>query len=154
MSSLLESSGAIAPTGEDSRVAEESGRRLAKYLDRSKLTVNVAVQENGKPGETVAVPMAAFRLFTDILNAMARGDAVTLIPLHAELTTQQAADLLNVSRPFLITLLEGGKLEFHKVGTHRRVRFRDLMKFKNEFEERSRQAMDSLIEESQLLNLE
>src|SRR5256885_978824 len=110
MSALLERPGGGAPTGDEFRVAGGTGRRLVKYLDRSKATVTVAVQENGKAGETVAVPMAAFRLFTEVLNAMARGDAVTLIPLHAELTTQQAADLLNVSRPYLVKLLDEGKL--------------------------------------------
>jgi excisionase family DNA binding protein len=152
--SLLESPDTVAPTGEESMVAAECGRRLAKYVDRSKLTVDVVVQENGKPSEVVVVPMTAFRLFTDILTAMARGDAVTLIPLHAELTTQQAADLLNVSRPFFITLLEGEQIPYHRVGTHRRVKFADVVNFKNTFEKQSRQALATLVEEGQNLNME
>lgn len=153
MSSLLDIPDTVTPTGEESRFAEESGRRLVKYLDRSKATVKVAVQENGKVGEPIVVPMAAFRLFTDILNAMARGDAVTLIPRHAELTTQQAADLLNVSRPFVVKLLEQKKLPYHMVGTHRRIKFQDLLDFKRASDAERRRAIEELIEEGQDLNM-
>lgn len=153
MSSLLELPETVTPSGEESRAAEESGRQLSKYLDRAKPTVKVAVQENGKPGDVVTVPMAAFRLFTDILNAMARGDAVTIIPLHAELTTQQAADLLNVSRPYLVKLLERGELPYHMVGTHRRIKFHDLMAYSRAADEKRRQALDALAEEGQELGM-
>lgn len=153
MSSLLEIPETVAPTGDESRVAEESGRLLARYVDRSKKTVRLAVHDNGKVIETVTVPMAAYALFTDMLNSMARGDAVTFIPLHAELTTQQAADLLNVSRPYLIGLLEVGKLPYHKVGTHRRIKFVDIMDFKRDSDEERKRALDSLIEEGQELKM-
>lgn len=151
--SLLELPETVAPSGAESQVAEESGRRLAKYLDRTKPTINVSVQSIGTAGETVAVPMAAFRMLTDILNAMARGDAITLVPLHAELTTQQAADLLNVSRPFLVKQLELGKLPYRTVGTHRRITFADLKAYKSALAEERRRALDELAEEGQLLGM-
>jgi len=77
----------------------------------------------------VTVPREAFDLFLEILGQMANGNAVTIVPVHAELTTQEAADLLNVSRPFLIGLVEEGKLPCRKVGTHRRIRYADVLAY-------------------------
>jgi len=77
--------------------------------------------------ETIQLPRAAIRLLAQILDEMSRGNAVKVIPVHAELTTQEAADLLNVSRPTLIQMLESGALPFRKVGTHRRIRVDTLM---------------------------
>jgi excisionase family DNA binding protein len=84
---------------------------------------------------------------------MAQGNAVTLIPIHAELTTQEAADYLNVSRPHLVKLLEKKKLPFHKVGTHRRVRFTDLAAYKAKFEATRRKVMETLAKEAQELGM-
>ncbi len=102
---------------------------------------------------TVRVPQEAFDLFLDILGQMANGNAVTLIPIHAEMTTQQAADFLNVSRPYLIDLVEKGALPFRYVGTHRRIKFVDLADYKKQMEERSRVALEALAQEAQKLGL-
>ena len=84
---------------------------------------------------------------------MAQGNAVAIVPLHAEMTTQQAADILNVSRPYLITLLEKGELRYTKVGTHRRIQFKDLMAYKDKIKEQSSNAMDELVKIAQENNL-
>jgi excisionase family DNA binding protein len=88
-----------------------------------------------------------------ILEEMARGNAVTLIPVHAELTTQEAAEMLNISRPSLIQLLDEGKIDYRRVGTHRRVRFERLMKYKRHAETARRAALEELAAYDQELGI-
>ncbi|MGH8467310.1 MAG: helix-turn-helix domain-containing protein, partial [Pseudomonas sp.] len=101
----------------------------------------------------IHLPVAALQLLGDVLAALADGNAVTIVPVHAELTTQQAADLLNVSRPHLVKLLESGKLPFHRTGKHRRVRFNDLMGYKNSRDAESMKILDALTIEAQELGM-
>ena len=81
-------------------------------------------------GQEVKIPSSVSRVLYEIISIMSKGGAMTIIPMEKELTTQQAADILNVSRPFLIKLLENGQISFHKVGTHRKIYMKDLMDFK------------------------
>ena len=142
---LSELPGTVTPTAADTKLAQESSRKLAKLLGaKKKKELHLRIQSGDEAAETVAVPLSAFRLLTDILTEMARGNAVTLIPVHAELTTQQAADLLNVSRPYLIDLLEKGQVPHRKVGTHRRVLFQDLMAYKRKTDAARLKALDEL----------
>jgi excisionase family DNA binding protein len=102
---------------------------------------------------TVRIPASAARLLVQILDEMSRGNAVKIVPVHAELTTQEAADLLNVSRPTLIQILAEGKVPFRKVGTHRRIRTEKLMAYKRQLEADRRAALAELVAYDQELGL-
>lgn len=102
---------------------------------------------------TVKLPPPAVGLLVRMLEEMARGNAVTIMPVHAELTTQEAADMLNISRPSLIQLLDEGKIEYRKVGTHRRVRFESLMKYKRQVEAARLAALEELAAYDQELGI-
>src|SRR6266581_1705840 len=107
------------PSPDMAAEAAEAARSLAPFLRKRKgAPQHVTVVAKGDTDTRVIVPRAAFELFVRILGEMANGNAVTIVPVHAELTTQQAADLLNVSRPFLVALLDEGKLPSRKVGSH------------------------------------
>lgn len=144
---------AVTPTPDDTQLAKESSRLLTRLLAEGKASVRLRIQPDNLPEETVAIPLPAFRLFADILTEMAKGNAITLIPIHAELTTQQAADLINVSRPFLIEQLEKGIIPFRKVGKHRRILFQDLMAYKQTMDRNRLTALDELSSQAQELDM-
>jgi excisionase family DNA binding protein len=149
---LSETIGPVAPTEEEAALAKESSRRLARFIGTAR-EFSVQPRDGGQTTESIVLPLSAARLLAEILTQMAQGNAVTLIPVHAELTTQQAADLLNVSRPFLVKLLEQGKLPFRKVGKHRRIRFSDVLAFQQRNDAARREALQKLVAEGQELDL-
>src|SRR5580692_6601010 len=130
------------PTETDATLARETSRLLAPRM-RSKTPLRLRIGDSSKE-ETMQLPASAVKMLVRILEEMARGNAVTLIPVHAELTTQEAADMLNISRPSLIQLLEEGKIKYRRVGTHRRVRFEALMKYKRQADAARRAALAEL----------
>ncbi|MBI6549570.1 helix-turn-helix domain-containing protein [Xenorhabdus sp. VLS] len=92
----------------------------------------------------IEIPTSALTILMNILGELAAGNAVQIVPVHAELTTQEAANILNVSRPYMVKLLEEGKLPHHKTGRHRRVLFSDLMEYKKKRDADSLSAMKEL----------
>lgn len=114
---------------------------LAKHQGHEKVRL-VLDDEHGD--EALTVPRGAVELLARILAHMAAGQGVSVVPSHAELTTQQAADMLNVSRPFLIGLLDAGAIDYRKVGKHRRVRAASLLDYMRTDDQRRREAADEL----------
>jgi len=115
------------PTETEVRQASEAARALATALTPEGLPFSV--NKNGDRIE-VDLPPALGQLVLDVLTHVGRGEMVTFVPYGAELTTKEAADLLNVSRPFLVSLLNEGRIAHHKVGSHRRIRACDLLDFR------------------------
>lgn len=137
------------PTKEEQQIAAESSRLLAALIGEG-TAARIRIVDGA---QDITVPLSAMRMLVDILAHMAEGEAVTLIPHHAELTTQQAADFLNVSRPHLVKLLEQGKLAFHKVGTHRRIYFHDLVSYKEQSMSEQHKALEELAAQAQELKM-
>jgi excisionase family DNA binding protein len=139
------------PSEADAVLAKLTSRVLASYVQNGDPIKLRIVGDSSR--ETVALPASAVRLLVRVLEEMARGNAVTLIPVHAELTTQEAADMLNISRPSLIQLLDEGKIEYRRVGTHRRVRFESLIKYKRQADAARRAALAELAAYDQELGI-
>ena len=140
------------PDDKTAKLAHASAAELSQLLERFPVSKQSQVKIEIE-GQNLILPIQALVLLRNVLEELARGNAVTIVPLHAELTTQQAADILNVSRPYLINLLEKSELQFTKVGTHRRIKFQDLMAYKNGIEQRSSSTMDKLVKIAQEANL-
>lgn len=141
------------PVEREVAAAVESQRALAAFLSTQFETQRIQIFDAKNEAHQVELPTSALRLLVDVLSELAEGNAVKVVPIHAELTTQEAADMLNVSRPHLVKLLESGALAFHKTGKHRRIRFEDLMAFKTEQDRASAQAMEALAKQAQELQL-
>lgn len=147
MNSLMTKADTVVPTETDAQLAKESSRILAPKVQAGELRIHL------EDGQILTLPSAAIRLLSHILTEMAEGNAVNLIPVHAEMTTQEAADYLNVSRPHLVGLLKAGRIPCRKVGTHRRVQFKDVKAYKDRIDREREKALDSLAAEAQDLNM-
>lgn len=137
------------PSREDAALAEQSSRALAAYVN-SKHNPSIVIHK-GKKQDQVVLPAEALRLLVDILTQMAEGNAVTIVPIHNELSTQEAAVLLNVSRPFFVNLLEEGKIPYTMVGTHRRVLAKDVLNYKSKIDDKRLKSLAKLTDETQKL---
>lgn len=137
----------LPPSAQDAAIARVSGQLLSRYArQKQPLTLRVTDADQERPLE---LPAGAVALLMDILEAMAAGQGVTLLPETAELTSVQAADMLNVSRPFLIKLLNEGAIPHRKVGKHRRIRLEDVIAYKTAIDREREAVLDRLVNEAQ-----
>jgi len=140
------------PTAHEIALAKEGSRELSMVMstpeDVQEISVCIGLSE-----QKVHLPASAIQLLLDVLVNISQGNAVQIVPVLAELTTQQAADILLVSRPYLVKLLDEGKIEHRKVGSHRRIRYNDLLKFKTHEEKARKSVMDELAAEAQALDM-
>ncbi len=146
MTNLVHSHRQSAPTAQEASLARISSQRLSRYVTREK-PVSLHLMKAGQ--EPIELPAGAVVLLMDILDAMAAGRGVTIIPENAELTTVQAAALLNVSRPFLIKLLEEKVIPHRLVGKHRRIQIDDVMAYKTRIDREREAVLDRLTAEAQ-----
>ena len=147
MNMMTAKTDAVVPTEADAGLAEEASRILASLVQGDELRVHL------DDGRVLTLPRAAARLLVHLLTEMADGNAVTLIPVHVEMTTQEAADFLNVSRPFLVGLLEANAIPYRKVGTHRRIRFKDVKGYRDRIDAERERTLDELAAQAQELGM-
>jgi excisionase family DNA binding protein len=140
------------PSDAEQALAQESSRQLATLIPQIQSLDRVSLLKDDT-GREVIVPTAALSLLLDVLTQMAQGNAITLLPYHAELTTQESADILNVSRPFLVKLLESREIGFRYVGKHRRVLLQDVLKYKANIDRARNETLNELVAQAQELNM-
>ncbi|MCL5975388.1 MAG: helix-turn-helix domain-containing protein [Gammaproteobacteria bacterium] len=139
------------PTAAEVEAAKASSRMLSKYAAADDVQISLCGR-NGKADQLV-LPDQALQILLEVLSEMSKGNAISLIPHHHEISTQEAANLLNVSRPYLVQLLEKGELPFRLVGTHRCVRLTNLMEYKANIDKQRSRALDELAALSQESNI-
>jgi excisionase family DNA binding protein len=130
------------PSEDEIAQAKEASRQLARLLPQDQRPLRLVTENNRH--EMISIPPGAVRLFMEVLTQLGQGRGVTILPKKAELTTQEVADYLNVSRPYVVKLIESGKLPARTVGTRRRVAFADLVKFDEEDRKVRRGALDEI----------
>ena len=141
-------------TKSDQKIALSSIEILSKSeVKATKNKLNVIKLKIQGSEELVSIPLKALKLLTSILSNMAEGKSIALMPTTAEITTQQAADILNVSRPHIIKILEKGEIPYKKVGSHRRILLQDILAYESTFKKERRKQLNSLASEAQKLNL-
>lgn len=135
------------PDQADVELAKISSRTLSKYADADRVSLSLK-GSNGEADDLV-LPGHVIQILLDVLSEMSKGNAISLVPHHQEVSTQEAANLLNVSRPFLVNLLKEGKIPFRMVGSHRRVRFQDVLEYKEQVDRSRLNSLSQLAELSQ-----
>ena len=142
----------IVPSPEEIQQARRSAARLRRLAKPRRKTTVRSITVAGQK-QAIAIPESAFQALADVVDEMAKGHAINITSHGEEVSTQKAADLLNVSRPYLIGLLEKGEIPFRKVGTHRRLRLADVLAYKARSDAQGERAFRELVAQGQKLGI-
>lgn len=140
------------PSAQDSLLAQQASRALERH-QKDDASLRLQIATSGADVTTLDLPAPAARLLMTILKELGEGHAVTLVPIEAEVTTQQAADLLNVSRPYLVGMIEKGTLPARMVGNQRRLPLKDVLAYKADIKAKAYEAMKEIAAIDQELGL-
>jgi excisionase family DNA binding protein len=139
------------PTESERKLAKESRGIVKECLSEGE-SCRLRIIVDGV-GRDVDIPMTAMRALGEALRQIALGKAPVVLPLDAEVSTQQAADILSVSRPYLIRLLDSNEIPFRRVGSHRRIRLLDVLNYRRRNDEERMKVLDELAAQAQELNM-
>ncbi len=145
---------AITPTKQDTEIARISSEAIALLIQNKEVRdPRIHFGTEGSQGAEIALPYSIVRILFNALQEMAKGHSVTLLPVNTELTTHQAAELMRVSRPSLIKMLDENKLPYRKIGAHRRIRYDDVLHYLEIERARRKKVMEELVAETEKLGL-
>jgi excisionase family DNA binding protein len=136
-----------APIAPDKRETA-SVRKLRSFMEALRISTTKRASLLSPNGEALEIPTSIYKILVQAVVAMSQGNAVSVMPVHHELTTQQAADLLNVSRPHLVKLIDAGEIPFHKTGAHRRIYVEDLTRYRDVRDAERRKTLRDLTKKS------
>lgn len=139
------------PSKQEQKVAIESYNALASVIEH--LNSDKAEIEIEETKDKIIIPIRALKLLGDILKSMSQGKPISIVPVATEVTTQKAAEILGCSRPYLVKLLEEGKIQYTKVGKHRRIMFEDILKYKKQMKEEQKKNIINIMSFDEELGL-
>lgn len=141
------------PTSEAITLASQALESISPFIANPPDTITLAILDSTMQDTRITIPNGMFQLMVNVLQSVSRGEPVTILPQSAELTTQEAADILRVSRPYLVKLLDEGTIPSRKVGIYRRVLLQDVLNYQKTEKQRQSVIMSKLTKEAQDMGL-
>ncbi len=141
------------PTESAITLANQALESISAFIANPPDTITLAILDPAMQDTSITIPSGMFQLMVNVLQSVSRGEPVTILPHSAELTTQEAADMLRVSRPYLVKLLDSGTIPSRKVGIYRRVLLQDLLHYQKTEKQRQSAVMEELTKEAQDMGL-
>ncbi|GAA6152536.1 helix-turn-helix domain-containing protein [Pseudoteredinibacter isoporae] len=132
------------PSAEEAALAKHSSQELSGYIETKMTTQQLSITDADGVAHAINMPVSALKLLVNVLTELGEGNTVKLVPIHAELTTQEGADLLNISRPTFVKMLDDGTIPFTKTGNRRKVRYTDVQLYKHQLENDRLNALSEL----------